>query len=98
MQHLLSSKYPLSAPTPTPLPPHYPSPPVTPTPNPTPTPHPTPHTHTPPPHVLLVQFISTHNVWLQQIGTDLTQTGSTTPSIISGTVLFVGYNIVNTII
>ena len=34
-------------------------------------------------NVLLVQFISTHNVWLQQIGTDLTQSGSTTPSIIS---------------
>ena len=32
----------------------------------------------------LFQFISTQNVWLQQIGTDLTQTGSTTPSIIRG--------------
>ena len=44
----------------------------------------------------LVQFISTQNVQLQHIGTDLTQTGSTTPSIISGIVLFIGYNIVNT--
>ena len=31
-----------------------------------------------------VQFISIQNVWLQQIGTDLTQTSSITPSIISG--------------
>ena len=31
-------------------------------------------------------------------GTDLTQTGSTTPSIISGIVLFIDYNIVSTII
>ena len=43
-----------------------------------------------------VQFISTQNVWLQQIGIDLTQTSSKTPSIISGTVVFSGYNIVNT--
>ena len=47
---------------------------------------------------LSVQFISTQNVWLQQTGTDFTQTGSTTPSIISGTVLFMNYNIVNYVV
>ena len=51
----------------------------------------------PPPMYFLVQFISTQTVWLQLIGTDLTQTGSTTSSVISGKVL-IGYEIVNTII
>ena len=45
-----------------------------------------------------VQFISTQNVWLQQIGTDFTQTGSTTPSIIISIVQFIGYNIANTVL
>ena len=44
------------------------------------------------------QFISTQNVLLQQTATDLIQTSSTTTSIISVKVLFIGYNIVNTII
>ena len=48
--------------------------------------------------MLSVQFISTQNVWLQQTGTDFTQTGSTTPNIVSGTVLFISYKIVNHII
>ena len=48
------------------------------------------------PMYFFVQFISTQNVWLQQIAADLTQTSSTTPSIISGTVLFIDYSIVNT--
>ena len=47
---------------------------------------------------LLDQFISTQNVWLQQTGTAFTQTGSTTPSIVSGTVLFINYNIVNYVV
>ena len=37
-------------------------------------------------------------VWLQQTGTDFTQTGSTTPSIISGTFLVISYNIVKYIV
>ena len=34
----------------------------------------------------------------RQTGTDFTQTGSTTPIIISGTFLFISYNIVNYIV
>ena len=36
--------------------------------------------------MLSLQFILTQNVWLQKTGTAFTQTGSTMPSIISGTV------------
>ena len=48
--------------------------------------------------MLSVQFILTQNVDYNRSGTDFTQTGSTTPSIVSGTVLFISYNIVNYIV